>query len=211
MALFEKCWTNTSLVIESFFTRCMHDIEPYYNWLKYYNPAKDLRSPFYGKQYNFDQYSETIYGYYIDPAWDFMGSETLYIKVLFTDYEKGFAVIEFLGEWNDAINNDIMLLKRDYLDELNYFGINKYILIGENVLNFHTSDDSYYEEWFEENEEEGWIVMINFRDHVLKEFKHAGLDYYINYGGELDEFDWRKFSPGQVFGNVSKIIHKRLH
>jgi len=68
----------------------MHDIEPYYNWLKYYNPAKDPRSPFHGKHYNFDQYSDTIYGYYIDPAWDFIGSETLYIKILFTDYDKGF-------------------------------------------------------------------------------------------------------------------------
>lgn len=189
----------------------MHSIEPFYNWRHLYIASEDERSPFFGREYSEFEYSNTIYNFYLHPQWDDIGSDTLYIKILFVDYEEKYAIIELIGEWNDAINNDIMLLKRDYLDELNYFGINKYILIGENVLNFHTSDDSYYEEWFEENEEEGWIVMINFRDHVLKEFKHAGLDYYINYGGELDEFDWRKFSPGQVFGNVLKIIHKRLH
>ena len=52
----------------------MHQIEPYYNWLKYYDSSTDKRSPFFGKEYNFDQYSETIYGYYIDPAWDNIGS-----------------------------------------------------------------------------------------------------------------------------------------
>ena len=90
-------------------------------------------------------------------------------------------------------------------------GINKYIIIGENVLNFHHSDDSYYEEWFEDiQDNDGWIVFLNFRDHVLKEFKQANLDYYFNTGGELNDFEWRKFSPGQVFGNISKIISKRL-
>ena len=45
---------------------------------------------------------------------------------------------------------------------------------------------------------------------MLKEFKHAGLDYFFNTGGELNDIEWRKFSPGQVFGNVAKIISKRL-
>ena len=45
--------------------------------------------------------------------WDDFGSSTLYIKILFADYDGGFAIIELIGEWNDAINNDIMLLKRD--------------------------------------------------------------------------------------------------
>jgi hypothetical protein len=124
----------------------MHDIEPYYNWLKYYDSSQDERSPFFGKQYNFDLYSETIYGYYIDPAWDNIGSETLYIKILYTDYDIGFTVMEFIGEWNDAINNDIMNLKRNIIEHLIGEGINKFILIGENIMNFHGSDDCYYEE-----------------------------------------------------------------
>lgn len=189
----------------------VHTIEPFYNWRHLYIASEDERSPFFGREYSEFEYSNTIYNFYLHPQWDDIGSDTLYIKILFVDYEEKYESLNLLANGIYAINNDIMLLKRDYLDELNYFGINKYILIGENVLNFHTSDDSYYEEWFEENEEEGWIVMINFRDHVLKEFKHAGLDYYINYGGELIWFYWRKFSPAQVFGNVSKIIHKRLH
>jgi hypothetical protein len=94
MALFAKQWKAK---------KAMHEIEPYYNWLKYYDSSTDDRSPFFGKQYNYDVYSETIYGYYIDPAWDYMGSETLYLKILYADYEAGYVVIEFIGEWNDAI------------------------------------------------------------------------------------------------------------
>lgn len=188
----------------------MHTLEPYFNWRHLYIASDDPQSPFYGREYSETEYTNTIYNFYIHPQWDDIGSDTLYIKILFADYQEKYAIIELIGEWNDAINNDIMLLKRDFIDELNFAGINKYILIGENVLNFHYSDDSYYEEWFEDNEEDGWIVAINFREHVLKEFKKAHIDYYFIYGGELDDFNWRKFSPGQVFGNVSKIISKRL-
>ena len=188
----------------------MHTIEPFYNWRHLYIASEDNQSPFYNKEYSEFEYTNTIYNFYIHPQWDDIGSETIYIKILFVDYEESYAIIELIGEWNDAINNDIMFLKRDIVDELNNYGINKYILIGENVLNFHTSDDSYYEEWFEDIGDNGWIVLINFRNHVLKEFKQAHLDYFFIYGGELDEINWRTFSPGKLFGNVSKIINKRL-
>jgi hypothetical protein len=158
----------------------MHDIEPYYNWLKYYDSSVDDRSPFYGKQYNFDVYSETIYGYYIDPAWDNIGSETLYIKILFTDYDLGFSVIEFIGEWNDAINNDIMSLKRNIIEHLINEGVNKFILIGENIMNFHGSDDCYYE------------------------------DNYISMGGTLQVDKWRTMQPHSFYDLVSKLIQRRL-
>jgi hypothetical protein len=189
----------------------MHTIEPFYNWQHLYQANQDPNSPFYGREYSEFEYSNTIYNYYIHPQWDDIGSDTLYIKILFVDYDEKYAIIELIGEWNDAINNDIMLLKRDYIDELNLQGINKYILIGENVLNFHNSDDSYYEEWFDDNENDGWIVLLNFREHVLNEFTKARLDYFFISGGELDDFNWRKFSPGQVFGNIMKIINKRLN
>jgi hypothetical protein len=188
----------------------MHTIEPFYNWQHLYVAADDPESPLFGREYSEFEYSNKIYNYYIHPQWDDIGSETLFIKILFVDYEENYAIIELIGEWNDAINNDIMHLKRDIIDELNYLGVNKYILIGENVLNYHSSDDSYYEEWFDDIGEEGWLVLLNFREHVLRELKSAGLDYYFISGGELDDFDWRKFSPGQVFGNVSKIVRKRL-
>jgi hypothetical protein len=187
----------------------MHDIEPYYNWRHIYIASEDPQSPFYGREYSEFEFENTIYNYMLHPQWDNIGSETLYIKILYVDYQENYAVIELIGEWNDAIGNDIMLLKRDIIDELNYYGINKYILIGENVLNFHASDDCYYEEWFDDNED-GWIAFVNFREHVLKEFEQYNIDYYYVSGGELNDFIWRKFSPGQLFGNISKIISKRL-
>ena len=188
----------------------MHDIEPYYNWLKYYDPAADERSPFHGKEYNLDVYSETIYGYYIDPSWDSIGSETLYIKILYTDYALGFTVIEFIGEWNDAINNDIMTLKRNILEILLKEGINKFILIGENILNFHGSDDCYYEEWFEDVED-GWIAAVSFPPFIQDEFKKYHLDSYINMGGTLQIQQWRTLQPLNFFELVSTLIQRRLN
>jgi hypothetical protein len=188
----------------------MHDIEPYYNWLKYYDPADDERSPFHGKQYNHDVYSETIYGYYIDPAWDSIGSETLYVKILYADYLQGFAVIEFIGEWNDTLHNDIMTLKRNLLEVMINEGINKFILIGENIFNFHGSDDSYYEEWFEEVED-GWIAAVSFPDFILEEFKKYHLDSYINMGGTLQIPQWRTLQPLNFFDLVNSLVQRRLN
>jgi hypothetical protein len=114
-----------------------------------------------------------------------------------------------LGEWNDALYNDIMILKRDIIDELIHEGVQKFILIGENVLNFHYSDDSYYEEWFEDVED-GWIAFINFRPHVLTEMKRARIDWFVQWGGELDEIPWRTLAPLQLIRSVESIISKRI-
>jgi hypothetical protein len=187
----------------------MHEIEPYYNWLKYYDPSADDRSPFYGKEYNYDLYSDTIYGYYIDPAWDYMGSETLYVKILYTDYTVGYSVLEFIGEWNDAINNDIMHLKRNVIESLLQEGINKFILIGENVMNFHGSDDCYYEEWFEDVED-GWIAAISFPEFVQEEFRKYHVDQYVNMGGTLQITQWRTMHPHTFYDVVSNLIQRRL-
>ena len=187
----------------------MHSIEPYFNWRHLYISSEDALSPFYGREYSEFEYSNTIYNYVIHPQWDDIGSETLYIKVLFVDYEEAYCIIELIGEWNDAVANDIMILKRDIIDDLIRNGINKFIVIGENVLNFHASDDCYYEEWFEDVEN-GWIAFLNFREHVLQEFKDYNIDYYFNAGGELDNHEWRRFSPGQLFRNIDKIIKNRI-
>ena len=126
----------------------MHNIEPHFAWLNFYNAAEDSASPFYGREYNEFYYDKAVYNYLIHPQWDHFGSKTLYIKILFADYQDGFAIIEIIGEWNDALYNDIMQLKREVIEVLAAEGINKFILIGENVLNFHSSDDSYYENMF---------------------------------------------------------------
>ena len=188
----------------------MHDIEPYYNWRDEYIASEDELSPFYDRQYSEFEFDKTIYNYYIHPQWDNFGSPTLYLKVLFTDYEQQYTIIEFIGEWNDCITNDIMYLKREVIEPMIKENIHKFILIGENVLNFHSSDDCYYEEWFQDVDE-GWIAGINFRTHVIDEFKKNNIDYYINFGGELDQFNWRSLKPLQFFQLIEDLLIKRLN
>ena len=130
--------------------------------------------------------------------------------MLYADYDRNFAIIELMGEWNDTLHNDIMLLKREIIELMVDEGINKFILIGENVLNFHASDDSYYEEWFQDVEE-GWIAGINFNEHVIKEFRDHNIDYFINFGGELDDLHWRKLKPHQFYKKVEELLTKRLN
>ena len=187
----------------------MHDIEPYFGWEKYYVAHDDVNSPFNDAVYNLVEYTNNIYGYYIHPLWDFLGSETLYIKILYIDYSRNFAIIEMFGEWNDALHNDIMHFKRNALDVLINHGIKHFVLIGEHVFNFHASDECYYEEWFEEVEE-GWIAAINFRDFVTYEWKKYRLDYYINFGGNLEIENWRTMNPVQVFDMVNAMVTRRI-
>ena len=187
----------------------MHDIEPYFRWLPVYDSSLDPLSPFNGKEYNYDLYSETIYGYYIAPGWDFFGSETLYMKVLYADYMEGYCVLEFIGEWNDAINNDIMHFKRNIVEHFTYHEINKFILIGENILNFHGADDCYYEEWFDELDD-GWIAAVNFRDFVIDEMRNYNIDSYVNFGGSLQIDNWRTLKPSVFYQKVKGLIHRRL-
>lgn len=189
----------------------MHLIEPYFRWLDLYNSEEDRRSPFYGREHSEFEFTHQIYNYLIHPQWDDIGSPTLFIRIIYCDYKSNYAIVEMIGEWNDAINNDIMLLKRDVMDSLLLEGIKHFILIGENVLNFHYSDDSYYEEWFEDvNETDGWITLLNFRPHILDEMKKCNIDQYIGTGGEFDELEWRTFSPAQLFKKIDTVIKKRL-
>jgi len=189
----------------------MHEIEPYYNWLDEYDASKDKLSPFYGREYSEFHFSNKIYNYYIHPQWDFFGSSTLYCKILFADYESNFAVIELIGEWNDAVHNDIMEMKRRLIDPLIKNGIVKFILIGENVLNFHTSDELYYEEWYDDVKEEGgWIVLLNMREHITEEMGHQQLHHYINFGDRFNNILWRKFKPNDLELLAENLVIKFL-
>lgn len=187
----------------------MHYIEPFYGWRNEYVASEDPQSPFYGREYSEFQFENKVYNFYIHPQWDSIGSPTLFIKILFVEYEDQFAIIEMIGEWNDTIENDIMTFKRDIIEPIMETGINKFILIGENVLNFHHSDDCYYEEWFDEVEE-GWIALVNFQEHVLKEFEKINLDQYFAMDGELQDIDWRTYKPYQFFKKVETLVTKRL-
>lgn len=186
----------------------MHDIEPFYNWRHIYIAEDDPRSPFFGRKYSEFEYSQTVYNYYIHPQWDDFGSRTLYLKIIYVDYELNFAIIELLGEWNDAIENDIMELKREIIDLLYDLGIFKYILITENVLNFHSSDKEYYQEWYDEvSEQNGWIVALNMPESTQQDFKKKKLNYYI----ELMELpEWRVYKPYHLFKKIDDELMKRL-
>ena len=187
----------------------MHTIEPFYNWIEAYSASEDPKSPLYGAENSELEYIDTIYGYYIHPQWDNIESETLFLKILYVDYVEEYAVIEFIGEWNDAINNDIMTLKRNIIDLMVGEGISHFILVGENVFNFHGSDDAYYEEWFEDVED-GWIAGIGFQEFVQREMQQFNVDYYVNFGGPLDTLPWRTLTPPQLFRVVDQLIQKRL-
>lgn len=174
----------------------MHDIEPFYNWQDLYNSSEDERSPFFNAFHDEFNYRNKVYNYYIYPLWDEIGSETLYTKLLFADYEEGFCILEFIGEWNDCINNDIMFLKRDIIEPLEQQGIRNFILIWEHVFNFHGSDDCYYEEWFEEvKDENGSIFFINLQQAVLDEIKLFGIQHFVNLGKDFQNINWRKMNP----------------
>ncbi len=186
----------------------MQDIEPFFNWRHIYVAEEDQQSPFYGRTYSEFEYSQTVYNYYIHPQWDNFGSRTLYLKIIYVDYELHFTIIEMIGEWNDAIENDIMELKREIVDLLYAQGIYKYILITENVLNFHSGDKDYYQEWYEEvSEQDGWIVALNMTTATQQDFRKKKLQYYI----ELMELpDWRIYKPYHLFKKIDEQLMKRL-
>ncbi len=186
----------------------MHNIEPFYNWRHIYVSEEDPLSPFFGRTYSEFEYSQAVYNYYIHPQWDDFGSRTLYLKVLIADYEEKYAIIEMIGEWNDAVENDIMELKRDVLEKFMLEGIHKFVLIGENVLNFHSGDSEYYEELHEElSDENGWIVCLNMPEQTQYDFKKAKLNRYV----ELMELDnWRTYKPFHLYKKIDTDIMSRL-
>jgi hypothetical protein len=184
----------------------LHDLEPHYNWRDRYIASEDKRSPFYGYVNNEFQYENKIYNYFIHPQWDHFGSKTLYMKVIFVDYETKFAVIELIGEWNDCLHNDIMFLKREIIDLMQDQDIQKYAVVCENVLNFHGSDDCYYEEWFEDvMEYGGWICFINLLDHVCDEMRATNIHAYVTMGGALNTINWRAVKPNLLCSLIETL------
>lgn len=187
----------------------MYQLEPHYNWRKFYTAEEDSLSPFYGREYSEIYFKNAIYDTLIHPQWDEFGSLTLYAKILFTDYELGFTIMEFIGEWNDLLYNDIMYLYRNVIEEMIENGIQKFIIIGENVHAFHGDDDSYYEEWFDQLDN-GWIVGMNFMDHNMSEFSYARIDHYISFGDDFEIEEWRTYKPLELFEIINKVMTYRL-
>lgn len=186
----------------------MHDLEPFYNWQHIYISEEDERSPFYGVEHSQFEYTDTVYNFYIHPLWDYFGSRTLYMKVLMADYEERYAVIELIGEWNDAVENDIMTIKREVLENFMDEGIHKFVLIAENVLNFHSGDSDYYEELHEElTDTNGWIVCLNMPEQTQYEFRRAKLYQYIEL---MNLENWRVYKPYHLYKKIDGEIMARL-
>ncbi len=189
----------------------MHDIEPHYQWRDHYIASKDDKSPFFGKINDEFKFHNKIYNYLIHPQWDEFGSPTLYMKILFVDYGERFAIIELIGEWNDCLHNDIMSLKRNVIDQLIGNDIIHFILICDNVLNFHNSDNCYYEEWYEDIcDEGGWICMLNTMDHIEQEMKEVQIQYYANFGHPFNDVRWRPHKPKLLFSIMNTLLDKRV-
>lgn len=175
----------------------MHEIEPFFNWRHLYTAEEDELSPFYGREHSEFEFSNTVYNYYIHPQWEEIGSRTLYVKEIFADYDLGFVILEMIGEWNDAVENDIMQLKREVLDPFIQKGLVKAILVTENVLNFHSGDADYYEEWWDDIKDEGgWIVALNMPSQTQYDFQHSRIDKFIRM---IDIPAWRTFQPVHLF------------
>lgn len=183
----------------------MHDIEPYFQWSHVYEAAEDKRSPLYGREYDEFYFTNAIYNFYIHPQWDSFGSTTLYLKILYVDYDHNYAIIELIGEWNDCIYSDIITLRQEITDQLQKEGIYKFILIVENVLNYHADDDnSYYEEWYEQvSDQEGWIAIVNPLRHVEEEMVKYGLNSYLHI---LSDANWRGNKPRSLLKWIEKQI-----
>lgn len=189
----------------------MHTIEPYYKWRDLYIAANDQDSPYFNHVNSEFHFTDKVYNYYIHPQWDGFGSETLYLKILFVDYDQQFAIIELIGEWNDCIGSDIIALKRNIIDLLLEKGIHQYILLCDNVLNFHADDDCYYQEWYEEvSEFGGWITILNLREHIIEEMATAGLHYYMHFQPPFSELNWRLLSPPHLFKLIDTGVTKLL-
>ena len=190
----------------------MHNLEPYYNWLDKYDPACDTNSPFYGREYSEFEFSTKLYNYYIHPQWDDMGSQTLFVKIIFADYERGYCIIEMLGEWNDCLYNDIMTFKNNVINQMMRLGISKFVLIGENVLNFHASDECYYEEWWSDTRDmQGWIMALNFPEHVINEAEESGITEYIHFNRSNKTVNWRTIDPLTLCQTLDAGIFKVLN
>lgn len=189
----------------------MHTIEPYYKWRDLYSAENDEKSPFYGREYSEFSFTQKVYNYFIHPQWDDFGSQTLYAKIIFADYSAQFAIIELIGEWNDCLHNDIMFLVRNVIEPLLDNNIKYFALACENVLNFHGSDDCYYEEWREEIADfNGWISFINLLTHVQDEMQDVGLQFHVNLGAHMNDIHWRGKKPQHLFEEIERRVNSSV-
>ena len=186
-----------------------HETEPFSGWLAYYDSTDDEYGPFFGVEANHADYERFIYTFPAHPNWDDIGSESLLVKVLYADYEEGYAIIELFGEWNDIHLNDFKLLAENVFTYLLDYYVNKIILICENVFHIYLDTDDYYQE-LQEELEEGWVCVIRTREEVQQEMERYGIDRFLYRNAQLDQLKWRKLNPWELFQVVDASISRLL-
>lgn len=186
------------------------DIEPFYGWLVQYSHETDDRSPFHGVQHNLFYFDRFIHNIPCHPLWDDIGSESLLVKILYADYDIGYAIIELFGEWNDLFENDYKLLAENCLTYLIDQGIQRFILIGENVFHIYLETDDYYQA-LQEELEDGWICVMKMREEVREEMEQYGILDYFYWSPIVDELNWRRLRPKQLFRIVEDRMGKLLN
>ena len=187
----------------------LYTIEPFYGWLELYNHQEDERSPFHGVEHNLFYFDRSVNNIPAHPLWDQIGSESLLVKILYADYPEGYAIIELFGEWNDLFDNDYKLLAENCLTYLIDQGVNKFILVCENVFHIYLDQDDYYQALAEEIET-GWICMLRPRTHILEEMEAYGISSYFYWSPVLDEVACRRLKPHQIYQLVSSRMQKVL-
>lgn len=187
----------------------LHDIEPFYGWLAYYHHEEDKRSPFHDVQHNQFYYDRSINRIPAHPLWDQVGSESLLVKILYADYHEGYAVIELFGEWNDLFENDYKLLAENCLTYLIDEGINRFILVCENVFNIYLESDDYYEA-LQEELGDGWICLLRPRERVYEEMEEYQIAPYFFHSPVLDDLNWRTIKPPKLYEAVKTRMPKLL-
>lgn len=190
----------------------MHYIEPFFRWRDFYIASEDRDSPFFGREYSEFEFSNRLYNFYLHPQWDEIGSSTLYCKILFADYEEGYAIIELIGEWNDTLHNDVMFLQSNLTTPLERKGIHKFIFCCDNLLNYHApNEDDYYAEWAEAlREEGGWAVLLNTRPHVVEELESGRIDNYLLFGEDYNEVIWQPHKPQVVYALIAALVNGQI-
>ncbi|MEZ4776821.1 MAG: hypothetical protein R3D00_26840 [Bacteroidia bacterium] len=187
----------------------LRDIEPFYGWLEIYSHDQDELSPFHEVQHNMFYYDRSINNIPAHPLWDDIGSESLLVKILYANYQEGYAIIELFGEWNDLFENDYKLFGENCLTYLIDNGIDKFILICENVFHIYLETDDYYQA-IQEEMEDGWICILKAKEEVREDMIQYGVSPYFFWSPVLDEINWRKLKPFQLFSLVTARMGKVL-
>jgi hypothetical protein len=189
----------------------MHDIEPFWNWRHKYTAEEDERSPFFGEDHSEFEFTNAVYDHVIHPQWDNFGSTHPVHEAALRRPRRRLRHHRADRRVERPAAQRHHAVQAEHHRTPDGQGINKFILIGENVLNFHTSDEEYYAEWFEEvSDADGWIALLNFRPHVLEDMQSANIDQYFLLGGKLNALKWRTQEPETVFEVVEGFVMRRL-